>query len=181
MLVQNYEMDNCIVGGNFFGICRFVSPLGECRSDACGSIHFIILPSCPFPLSWKFDQLQQHFVLKYTFTSTSVCTKKCLNDAPCKIKKGQNVRFPKTVCVRKCFFLINWPWFKLPFTQVTKDDNTSIIILTHNLNTSDRRLGQRTQLEPRWRHPAQGDEKDHLVKVSPNTIISASRPQNGNG
>ena len=96
MLVQNYEMDNCIVGGNFFGICRFVSPLGERRSDACGSIHFIILPSCPFPLSWKFDQLQQHFVRKYAFTSTSVCTKMCLNDAPCKTKIGQNVKFPKT-------------------------------------------------------------------------------------
>ena len=131
MLVQNYEMDNCIVGGNFFGICRFVSPLGECRSDACGSIHFIILPSCPFPLSWKFDQLQQYFVRKYAFTSTSVCTKMCLNDAPCKIKIGQNVKFPKTLCVRKCFFLIDWPWFKLSFTQVTKDDNAAI--LTHQI------------------------------------------------
>ena len=124
-------MDDCIVGGNFFGICRFVSPLGECRSDACGSIHFIILPSCPFPLSWKFDQLQHHFVRKYAFTSTSVSSKMCLNDAPCKIKTGQNVKFPKTLCVRKHFSLIAWPWLQLPFKQVTKDDNAPI--LTHQI------------------------------------------------
>ena len=55
----------------------------------------------------------------------------CLNDAPCKIKIGQNVKFPKTLCVRKCFFLIDWPWFKLSFTQVTKDDNAAI--LTHQI------------------------------------------------
>ena len=69
------------------------------------------------------------FVRKYAFTSTSVCTRVCLNDAPCKIKIGQMSSFLK-LCASE-MLLFDWPRFKLPFTEVTKDDNAPI--LTHQI------------------------------------------------